>query len=317
MQNSRKKIRIVVIAGLLLLVVIFFVRYSRETPVQQQSIVKKVHVVTSFYPLYFFASRIGGDQVEVLNITPAGAEPHDYEPTPKDVARIEASDLLVLNGGGLEAWGKNITQNLDQKKTRVVTVGEFLTTAVIKEDGKTVPDPHVWLSPLLAKKMVDRIAESFVAADPAEAPYFYDNAEKLKKDLDQLDVNFRERLSNCSTKDIVTAHAAFGYLADAYGLRQVPVAGLSPDAEPSPRQLAEVTAFMKQNQVKYIFFESLVSPKLSETIASEVGAKTLVLDPIEGLSNQALGRGEDYLSVMRNNLTNLQIALTCRNSTSQ
>ncbi len=317
MQNSRKKMRIVIVAGLFLLVVLFFVRYSRGIPVPQPSTAKKVHVVTSFYPLYFFASRIGGDQVEVLNITPAGAEPHDYEPTPKDVARIESSDLLVLNGGGLEAWGKNIIQNLDQKKTHVITVGEFLTTAVMKEDGKTVPDPHVWLSPPLAKKMVDQIVESFVAFDPADAPYFYDNAEKLKKDLDQLDVNFHERLSNCSTKDIVTAHAAFGYLADAYGLRQVSLAGLSPDAEPSPRQLAEVTAFMKQNQVKYIFFESLVSPKLSETIASEVGAKTLVLDPIEGLSNQALGRGEDYLSVMRNNLTNLQIALACRNSTSQ
>ena len=276
----------------------------------------KLSVTTSFYPLYFFASQIGGDKANVLNITPAGGEPHDYEPTPQDIINITNSKLLVLNGGGLESWGPKITQIVDPKKTLVITAGEGLTTQQVTEDNQTIIDPHVWLSPPLAQKMVDKITEGFVQVDSTNADYYTQNSNSLKTELSALDKEYQEGLSSCSNKNIITSHAAFGYLATDYNLNQVPITGLSPDAEPSLKQLGEITSFAKKNNVKFIFFESLVSPKLSEVVANEIGAKTMVLDPIEGLTPDAINSGKDYFSVMRQNLANLKIALDCKDATS-
>lgn len=272
----------------------------------------KVKVVTSFYPLYYFASRIGGDRAVVTNITPAGAEPHDYEPTAQDVAAMEDSRLLFILGTGLESWGSRVAKNLDADRTTVVSAGQGLMNGHVMEEGENVIDPHVWLNPALAKKMVDRMAAAYVQADPADAAAYRSNAAVLKNDLDSLDADYRKGLSSCAMHEAVTSHAAFGYLAKEYGFTQVPIAGLSPDAEPSPKELADLSAFVRQHNIGILFFESLVSPKLAETLATETGAKTLVLDPIEGLQPEALAQGQDYLSVMRNNLANLRAALQCR-----
>ena len=272
----------------------------------------KMQVVASFYPLYFFSSQIGGDKADVTNIVPAGAEPHDYEPTAQDMAKMESSKLIVLNGGGLEAWSDNIKKNVDAKKTAIVTAGEGLTTQQVTEDGETGTDPHVWLDPPLAEKMVDNITQGYAQADPDNKEYYQANANTLKSKLADLDMEYKQWLSNCQEKNIITSHAAFGYISMTYGLKQVSIAGLSPDAEPSPQQLADIAKFAKDNNVKYIFFESLVSPKLSQTIATEVGAQTLVLNPIEGLTDEELAQGKNYLTVMRDNLTNLKIALQCK-----
>jgi zinc transport system substrate-binding protein len=271
----------------------------------------KLQVVASFYPLYFFSRQIGGDRADVANIVPSGAEPHDYEPTAQDMARIERSRLIVLNGGGLEAWSDNIRKNIDAGKAIIVAAGEGLTTQQVTEKGQTETDPHVWLAPRLAQKMVERIAQAFEQADPANRDYYRSNADSLKTKLGNIDMEYRRGLGNCKGKNIITSHAAFGYLAADYGLNQAPIAGLSPDAEPSPRQLADIAKFARDNKVKYIFFENLVSPKLSQTIATEVGAQTLVLNPIEGLSDEELSQGKNYLSVMHDNLINLQTALQC------
>lgn len=278
----------------------------------QQTDSSKIQVVASFYPLYFFSQQIGGNKASVVNITPAGAEPHDYEPTPKDIAQIETSNMLVLNGGGLEAWGNDIQQNLNGKSTLIVTVGQGLTNQQVEEEGRTITDPHIWLSPPLAKEMVEKIANGFIQVDPKNKDYYLQNADSLKSKLDDLDKLYKDGLASCQDKNIITSHAAFGYLATAYGLHQVPITGLSPDAEPSSQQLADIVKFAKDNNVKYIFFESLVSPKLSETIASEVGAKTLVLNPIEGLTNEEISQGKSYVTEMESNLANLQIALQCK-----
>ena len=269
-------------------------------------------VSASFYPLAFFAQQIGGTEAEVVNITPAGAEPHDYEPTAQDIVRIEDSAILILNGGGLEAWGDKIKQNIDPKKTVLVTAGEGLTTQQVVEEGKTIIDPHVWLSPPLAKQIIDRIAQSFSQVDPNNAAYYNANADALKSHLDDLGEQYRQGLAHCASKDIITSHAAFGYLATTYELHQVPITGLSPDAEPSPQQLAAVAKFAKDNAVHYIFFESLVSPKLSQTVATEIGAQILVLNPIEGLTAEEIVKGKTYFTEMQQNLKNLQIALQCQ-----
>lgn len=274
-------------------------------------------VTTSFYPLFFFASEVGGDEADISNVVPSGAEPHEYEPTPGERARIEKSDLLILNGGGLEPWGDDVREALEKKGVLTVVAGEgLMTRAMEDEEGKLgstgVVDPHVWLSPLFAEKMVDRILSGFLSIDPEHADLYRQNAAVLKKSLADLDAEYRKGLSNCKTQSIVTSHAAFGYLADTYGLTQVSIAGISPEEEPSPSALAEIADFAKTHEVSYIFFESLVSPKLAETIASEVGAKTLTLNPIEGLTDEEIAAGENYLTIMQQNLNHLRIALQCQ-----
>jgi zinc transport system substrate-binding protein len=298
MKNIRNYLFLILIIIICLLISTFY-KQANKSSIKNN----KLQVTTSFYPLYFFASQIGGNKAEVQNITPSGAEPHDYEPTAQDIARIEKSNLLILNGGKLEVWGDKIKDNI--KGTQVVTVIAGNTIA-------NQQDPHVWLSPPLAKIEVKAILKGFIQVDPQNKSYYYENTNKLLSQLDEIDKEYKKGLINCNQKDIITSHAAFGYLSKAYGLNQVSIAGLSPDAEPSSKQLAEIAQFAKNHNVKYIFFESLVSPKLSETIANEVGAKTLVLDPIEGISGDDVKAGKNYLSIMKDNLKNLRIALECK-----
>jgi zinc transport system substrate-binding protein len=208
-----------------------------------------------------------------------------------------------LNGAHLEPWKENILQIINTKMTRVVTMSDGLTEA---------NDPHFWLSPKLMKNMAEKISKTMQEADGLHASYYAQNEAVLQQKLSILDEEFTAGLLSCAKRDIVTSHNAFGYLANSYNLRQTPIAGLSPDAEPSPKQLADLSAFVKQNGIKYIFFESLTSPKLSQTLAKETGTQTLVLNPIEGLTPDEVTAGKDYMSEMRNNLKNLQIALECK-----
>ncbi len=299
---------IVIIVGIIILLGGYFVLKGKNAIPNSAN---KLQISASFYPLYFFASQIAGDKADVKNITPAGSEPHDYDPPTQDIARIENGNMLVLNGA-VEGWGSKIKENLKSKNVEIVVAGEKLLSKQIEENGEIVKDPHVWLNPLLAKKEIAKITEGFIKIDPTNKQYYEENEKKLDSKLDQLDSSFKEGLKSCQQKDIITSHAAFAYLAEQYGLNQVSVSGISPDEEPSGKQLAQVADFARKNSVKYIFFESLVSPKLSETIAHEIGAKTLVLDPIEGLSDDDIKAGKDYFSVMENNLKNLQIALECK-----
>jgi zinc transport system substrate-binding protein len=309
-MNKKTETIIAFIIGFIFIGLLTFVlNHNKQKPIVQTN---KLQIVASFYPLYFFSEQIAGDKANVTNITPAGAEPHDYEPTAQDIAQIEKSKLLVLDGTGLEAWGNNIKQNLNPKNTTVLTVGDGIINQKVMEDGQNVIDPHIWLSPPLVKQIADKITLALIQIDPVNSNYYQTNANSLKTKLDSLDAEYKQGLSNCAEKNIITSHAAFGYLATTYGLNQVPIAGLSPDAEPSPQQLADITKFAKDNNVKYIFFESLVSPKLSDTIANEIGAKTLVLNPIEGLTNDEISQGKNYFTEMQNNLSNLKIALLCK-----
>jgi len=271
-----------------------------------------LQVAASFYPLYYFTSQIVGDKGTVLNITPAGAEPHDYEPLPQDIINIEQSKLLVLNGQ-LEPWGSEIKTNLAGKSTKILEVGTgLISRTVTGEDGTVGADPHIWLDPKLAQKIVDKITASLTQIDPSDSKTFQSNHDILIAKLVSLDQEYQTGLAQCTSHDIITSHAAFGYLGSEYGLTQIPISGLSPDAEPSLQDLARIAKFARDNHVQYIFFESLVSPKLADTIASEVGAKTLVLSPLEGLTPGEIAAGRDYFSVMRDNLTNLRTALICQ-----
>ena len=207
------------IIGLLILVVLVvgsFILFSNKKESLAPN--NKVKVVTSFYPLYFFTSQITGDKAVISNITPAGAEPHEYEPTARDIANIENSNMLVLNGGGLESWSKDIITNLKKDKTVVVIAGNDLTTKLFVKEGETVTDPHIWLSPALAKQMTDKIESGLSKVDPNNCSYYKSNAQNLKAKLDILDKEFKQGLANCKSKDIITSHSAFAYLAQEYNL---------------------------------------------------------------------------------------------------
>jgi zinc transport system substrate-binding protein len=254
----------------------------------------KESVVASFYPLAFAAEEIGGDRVDVHNLTPAGAEPHDLEVSPRDVAEVHDADLVLLLGRGFQPQledaagsGPNVLRLLD-------TPG-----LALHPNG----DPHVWLDPLRYAKIVARIGRAF--GDESAAARLVDR-------LHALDSEYRRGLAHCERRDIVTSHEAFAYLAERYGLRQIAITGISPEAEPEPGELARVVALARERGVTTIYFETLVSPRIAETVARETGTKTAVLDPIEGLTKDAVARGENYFTRMRANLHALEQGLGCR-----
>lgn len=271
----------------------------------------KLSVAASFYPLAYFAEQIGGTHVSVTTITPAGTEPHDYDPSAQDIATIEQSRLLILNGGGFEPWAEKVSAGLTPNVS-VLTVGNELINRQIQEGARTRQDPHIWLDPVLAKTIAKKISAVLAQLDPANQPYYQARETELATSLDRLNLHYRQGLANCQKRAFVTSHVAFGYLAERYQLTQVALSGISPDEEPSAQDLAKISQFVRANQVKYIFFETLVSPKLSTTVAEETGAKILALNPLEGLTVAEQKNGQTYISVMRTNLTNLQLALECK-----
>ena len=271
----------------------------------------KLAVVGTFYPLAHFAQQVGGAYVTVANITPAGAEPHDYEPTPQDIVKAYDAKVFIMNGGGVDTWAERIEPDLRAQGVLVVDMHESIKLMTAPAGAETAMDPHIWLDPVLAEQEVQMIRAALVQADPAHADAYNRNADAYVAQLQQLDGEFRAGLASCQLHDIVTSHAAFGYLAKEYGLNQIAIAGLSPDAEPSAKQLADIAQLAEQNHIKYIFFETLVSPKLAQTIATEVGAQTIAFNPLEGLTDAEIGTGQTYLTEMRANLASLRTALQC------
>lgn len=296
-MNGKRVLLAIIIAGITMFLGLAVARQS--APPEGN----KLRVTTSFYPLYFFAKEIGADRATVINITPAGAEPHDYEPTTQDIGAIEKSSILIINGNKFEPWAEKIKNDLKNKNITIVEGMEALADQ---------QDPHVWLDPTGAKQEVQIIAQAFEKKDPANARYYASNAIRLMEKLDALHLEFQKGLSSCQQKNIVTSHAAFGLLASRYNMKQIPIAGISPDSEPSPKKLAEIADLAKANSINYIFFEELISPRLAETLAREIGAQTLVLHPIEGLTPEELSLGYDYFFLQRENLANLKVALACQ-----
>ncbi|MCZ8516756.1 metal ABC transporter substrate-binding protein [Paenibacillus filicis] len=287
----------------------------------QASLVKgKINIVASFYPLYDFASKIGGSHVNVINLVPAGVEPHDWEPKSRDIQNITKSDLLLYLGAGFEGWVDHTVGSLpkDAKVTPVETSKGISFMKATEEENapkgdksakEGAYDPHVWLSPVNAKLMAQNIKDALVKVDAAHQADYEVNFKKLSDQLDQLNTKYKTKLAPLPNKDIVVSHQAFAYLAKEYGLVQKPIMGLSPDAEPTSKDMKDIIQFVKDNHVKYIFFEELVSDKLAKTLAKDAGVQTMVLNPLEGLTEEQSKQGADYVSIMENNLNNLIKAL--------
>jgi zinc transport system substrate-binding protein len=251
-------------------------------------------VAASFYPLAFAAGQIGGGSVEVNNLTPPGAEPHDLEPTPRDVEDLQSADVVLLLGQDFQPSLERAAGNAGGE------VIELLDTPGLDLEAG---DPHVWLDP----RRFATISAAIGRALGDEAA-----ARSLEQRLEALDREYRAGLSDCTRRDVVTSHEAFGYLADRYRLREVAISGISPETEPTPGDLQRVIDVVRETGATTVFTEPLVSPKLAQTVATETGGTTTELDPLEGLTPDDVSAGDDYFSVMRRNLATLEEGLGCR-----
>ncbi|WP_328522281.1 metal ABC transporter substrate-binding protein [Kribbella sp. NBC_00359] len=281
----------------------------------------KLDVVTSFYPLEFIARSVGGDAVHVTTLTAPGVEPHDLELTPKQVGHVATANLVVYEKGLQPAVDEAIDQNAKDAGFDVAPAAQLEATGADfeehQEPGGAAPaahtedalDPHFWLDPVRYAEVVNAVTEKLVATDSANAEGYHTRAKTLLAEIGKLNTDFKTGLADCRLKTFVTSHQAFAYLAKRYGLTMVGIAGFTPDAEPTPARIKEVQDIVKAQQVTTIFYEELVSPKVAETIARDVGVQTAVLSPIEGLSDA--NSQETYLTLMRQNLQELQKANSC------
>jgi zinc transport system substrate-binding protein len=280
-----------------------------------------VSVVASFYPIEFAVQQIGGDHVAVTSLTKPGTEPHDVELSPKDVASVAEAGLVVYAKGFQPAVDTAVDQEGGQHAFDVAPVADLDLAAppeadaqgdthtAAPQDTAAAKDPHFWLDPQRYAAVATAIGQRLGEADHANAATYTRNATAFTGKLAALDAEFRTTLASCARKDLVTSHAAFGYLSERYGFTQVPIAGLSPDVEPSAAQLAQVADFVKAHGVTTIYAETLVEPAFAETVAKSTGARLATLDPIEGLTSTSAGH--DYLEVMRSNLATLKAGQGC------
>ena len=279
---------------------------ASTTDVQSQADSGKMRVVTTLYPLEYFISRIGGDSVEIINPVPPGVEAHDFEPRPDDIRKLNSADLIVYNGSGFEPWIDRALESIDGSERIAIETSRGLADLA---SG----DPHIWLDPLKAIEQVNLVRDGMSRADSDRADFYAENAGVLIAELEELHARFQSALAECRLSEFVTSHDAFGYLARRYDLKQVAIAGLSPEAEPLPRDFARLADRIEELEVKYVLVEVIASPRLAEALAREVGAKTLILHPLESLTADESGRGETYFSIMNANLNSLRAALECNN----
>lgn len=263
-------------------------------------------LVTGVYPLEWLATEIGGSAVQVDNLTEPGAEPHDLELTPRQVGRVSDADLALYIKGMQPAVDEAVGQ---QAADRAFDVADVVELRKVDAENGGGTDPHMWLDPGRMATTAEALGERLGEADPDHADAYRTNAAKVAKELADIDSAYADGLADCRRQDFVVSHAAFGYLADTYDLNQIGITGIEPDTEPSPARMGRVAQIVKDKGVSTVFTETLVSPAVAETIAEESGAKTAVLDPLEGITDRS--PGTDYPSIMRANLTALEDALDC------
>ena len=289
-------------------------------------------VMASFYPLQYLAEKIGGEHVTVTSLTPAGAEPHDLELSPKTVDALSSADAVIYLAGFQSAVDEAIEQQAPKTVIDVSPAVQLVEAGVDanhpseEEDEGTdeaqsseadghedhhhdmSADPHFWLDPVRMASAATLVGDKLAEANPANAEMYKTNAKALKDELTSLGNDLVSKTSTCQIKTFVTAHTAFGYLADRTGLTQVGISGLDPDSSPSPARLAEISQIAKDQGVTTIFTEALIDPKIAQTLADDLGITTAVLDPIESQTDPS----KDYSGVMNDNINALTKALNCQ-----
>ena len=334
-MNWKKRLTYFVLGATMVATVVGIAGCGSDT--KQAAPAEKMKVVTTVFPVYDVAKQVGGDKVDVSLLVPPGAEPHDWDPTAKDLKEIGTAKVFLYSGAGLEPTEKILAKDVLQQ-AQAVELSKSLTLLPAPDEDEDEHDhdhdkehkddkaqkedkhehehehgefdPHVWLDPMNVAKEVDAVVEAFSKADPTNAKYYEANGKAYKEKLQALHAKYEEFGKTQHDKNLVVSHMAFGYLAKAYGFEQLGIMGVSPDAEPTPERMADIVAFIKEHNVKAIFSEELVSPKLANAIAAETGVKVYVLNPAEGLTEEQTQKNVTYLDIMEENLKTLKEALT-------
>lgn len=307
-------------AGVGIAIILGVVLVQQNVPAQTDSVRQetmvpapqdKIKVIASFYPLYEFSKNIGGDRAEISVFTPVGIEPHDWEPSTGDLIALKESDVFVYNGGGMEPFVEKILDSGEYHNVLFVDSSQNLELIAHEDDHDHPSDPHVWLDPLHAKEQVMAIKDAMIKVDAENAQYYEYSANTYLAKLDALDYKIKNELSNCNKDTIVPFHNAFSYFGARYGIHIHPLSGISPESEATASDLKNMIDFIKENQIKVIFAEELVDPKLAQVLAAEAGVQILLLSPLEGITDEEQQGGVSYLDKMEENLKNIKIALEC------
>ncbi|WP_170295461.1 metal ABC transporter solute-binding protein, Zn/Mn family [Chengkuizengella sediminis] len=280
---------------------------TSETVLEKSSELEdKINIVTTFYPLYDFAEKIGGEYVNVQNLVPTGVEPHDWTPKTRDMIKITEADMFIYNGLGFESWIESFFSSFETDSSTEFVEASLGAHIIESEDTN---DPHIWLSPVQAKTLAENIKQGLIKIDPDHKDEYEERFIELSTQLDDLHMKYQDVLGNVSRNEFVVSHQAFGYLANEYELTQKSIMGLSTDAEPTIQDYKNISVYIRENDIQYILFEELVSPKLAETLAKDLNIETLVLNPLEGLTEEQAKNSDDYFTIMESNLTSLEKAL--------
>ncbi len=275
----------------------------------------KVNTAASFYPLAHFAEHVAGEYADVTSTMPPGSDPHEYEPTPRDIKKIYEASIFLFNGAGVDPWAERLHNDLVKQGTTTIemikhfSAKELSASLGVHDNSQT--DPHIWLDPILAIKEVEIIRDTFIKADPSREKHYRDNSTSYINKLNGLHRRYEDGLKSCRIRDIIVSHNAFGYLSARYNLNVHPITGISPEEEPSPRKMVALSKLALQKNITHILFEPMGSRKLANTIAMEVSADTLPLNPLGGLTGEDMRKGRTYISVMEDNLHNLRTAMGC------
>jgi zinc transport system substrate-binding protein len=280
-------------------------------------------VAASFYIPQFLAEQVGSLGITLFDFLPTGVDVHSIEPSARAVAQLQGIDAFFYWGAGLDAWAERLAENLEKEGVALSELTQGIALLPIEDEHEAEEeaeeeghehgqfDPHTWLDPLLLARQAETVGQVLMAIDAQGAQDYSERTNDLRQRLQSLDAEFRQGLNQCRLREIIVSHDAFSYMAKAYGFTVIPIKGISTESEPSARAIGEISKLAKEHGIKHIFFETLSSPKLSEAIAQEVGAETLILNPIEGLTAEERAAGKDYFDLMRENLANLRLAMEC------
>jgi zinc transport system substrate-binding protein len=306
-----------IVSVAIFLMAFFFIRHLVVFNNKPQTGSSKTKVITTLFPLYDMARYIGGDKIELTLLLPPGVDPHSFEPKPSDIVKISQADVFVYTGKFMEPWVEDIINATPGKSIKVVdsSYGVKIVPAIFHDADEPAGslDPHIWLDFDNAKIIVDNITAALVEKDATNGNFYRQNAEQYKSTLSALDNEYKTTLVDCQNQEIIYAgHYAFGYLANRYGLKYLAAQGVSPDAEPTAKDLMKLVDQIKKNRIKYVFYEKLTSPKIAEVIASETDAKMLYLNPAGNLSKEDMESGVRYFEILKENRNNLKLGLGCK-----
>jgi zinc transport system substrate-binding protein len=284
---------------------------------QEPSQMKKLKVITTLFPLYDMAKNIGADKADVSLLLPPGVEAHSFEPKPSDIVKINEADVFVYTGKFMEPWAEDVIKGVVNKNLIVVDAsrGTKMIPGVFHDADEPAGslDPHIWLDFDNAKRMVKNIVQAFQVKDTAHGDFYEQKANDYNGKLTKLDALYKKTLATCKNKEIVYGgHYAFGYLAKRYGLKYLAAQGVSPDAEPTANDLIKLVEQIKKDKIKYVFYEELTSPKIAETIAGETNAQMLLLNAAHNLSRDQVDQGLSFFDILKRDLDNLRVGLSCQ-----